>query len=75
MAMIGDDEKRVLHLAERKGFRLERVAAAEDRYYVIDVASGGKMPSDVAGHPYSFTLGEAKLWLEAREDRSGGRER
>ena len=72
--MIGDDEKRVLHPAERKGFRLERVGAAEDRYYV-NVATGGKMPSDVAGHPYSFTLGEAKSWLEAREDRSGGRER
>ena len=40
--MIGDDEKRVLHLAERKGFRLERVGAAEDRYYVVDVASGAK---------------------------------
>ena len=68
--MIGDDEKRVLHLAERKGFRLERVGAAEDRYYVIDVASSGKMPSDVAGHPYSFTLGEANLWLAAREDKA-----
>ena len=73
--MIGDDEKRVLHQAEQKGFRLERVGAAEDRYYVIDVASGVKMPSDVLGHPYSFTLEEAKLWLEAREDRSEERKR
>ena len=74
--MIGDDEKRVFHLAERKGFRLERVRAAEDRYYVIDVASGGKMPSDAPGHPYSFSIGEAKEWLEAIQDGSkAGRKR
>ena len=54
------DEKRAHHLAERKGFRL---GAAEDRVYVIDVASGAKMPSDVPG-PYSFTLCEAQEWLE-----------
>ena len=66
--MIGDDEKRVHHLAERKGFRLERMGPADNRFYVIDVASGGKMPSDAPGHPYSFTLQEAKDWLEARGD-------
>ena len=31
-----------------KRFRLERVGAAEDRYYVVDLASSGKMPSDWA---------------------------
>ena len=64
--MIGTDEKRIVHLAERKGFRLEKVGGGDDRFYLIDIASGGKIPSDAPGHPYSFTLLEVKAWLEGR---------
>jgi hypothetical protein len=66
--MTGADEKRVHHLAERKGFRLDKVGKGQHRFYLVDVGSGGKMPSDVSGHEYSFTLEEAKAWLAARDD-------
>jgi hypothetical protein len=42
------------------------MSAVDDRFFLIDAASGCKIPSDVPGHPYSFTLQEAKEWLEAR---------
>ena len=58
--MTGADEKRVHHLAERKGFRLDKVGKGQHRFYLVDVGSGGKMPSAVSGHEYSFTLEEAK---------------
>ena len=47
--MTGADEKRVHHLAERKGFRLDKVGKGQHRFYLVDVVSGGKMPSDVSG--------------------------
>lgn len=68
--MTGADEKRVYHLAERKGFRLAKVGKGQHRFYIIDVGSGGKMPSDVPGHDYSFTLEEAKAWLATRAENS-----
>lgn len=68
--MDGADEKRLHHLAERKGFRLDRMGPVDDRFYIFDAVSGAKMPSDVPGHPYSFTLEEAKAWLEAGDSRS-----
>ena len=40
--MTGADEKRVHHLAERKGFRLDKVGKGQHRFYLIDVGSGGK---------------------------------
>ena len=64
------DEKRVHHLAERKGYRLDKVGKGLHRFYLIDVESGGRMPSEVPGHEYSFTLEEAKEWLGSREDKS-----
>ena len=54
--MAGADEKRVHHLAERKGFRLDKVGKGQHRFYLTDVGSGAKMPADVPGHDYSFTL-------------------
>jgi len=69
--MTGADEKRVQHLAERKGFRLAKVGKGQHRFYLIDVVSGGKMPSDIPGHDYSFTLEEVKNWLATRGDKSG----
>jgi hypothetical protein len=66
MVMPANDDKRVHHLAERKGFRLDKMGPADDRYHIVDLASGGKMPSDAPGHPYSFTIDEAMAWLKAR---------
>ena len=66
--MTGADEKRVHHLAEREGFRLDKVGKGQHRFYLVDVGSGGKMPSDVSGHEYSLTLEETKAWLAARDD-------
>jgi hypothetical protein len=68
--MTGADEKRIHHLAERKGFRLDKVGKGQHRFYLIDVGSGGKMPSDVPGHEFSFALEEAKAWLATRGDKS-----
>ena len=64
------DEKRVHHLAERKGYRLDKAGKGFHRFYLIDLESGGRMPSDVPGHEYSFTLDEAKEWLGTRDDKS-----
>ena len=64
--MTGADEKRVHHLAERKGFRLTKVGKGHHRFYITEAGSGAKMASDVPGHEYSFTLEEAKAWLDAR---------
>ena len=47
--MTGADEKRVHHSAERKGFRLDKVGKGQHLFYLIDVVSEGKMPSDVSG--------------------------
>ena len=69
-AMPGADERRVHHLAERKGFRLDKVGKGQHRFYLIDVGSGGKMPSDVPGHEFSFALEEAKAWLVPRCDKN-----
>ena len=64
--MTGADEKRVHRLTERKGFRLTKVGKGHHRFYIIEAGSGAKMASDVPGHEYSFTLEEAKAWLDAR---------
>ena len=64
--MTGADEKRVHHLAERKGFRLAKVGKGQHRFYIIEAGSGAQMAADVPGHAYSFTLEEAKAWLDAR---------
>ena len=68
--MAGADEKRVHDLAERKGFRLDKVGKGQHRFYLTDVGSGAKMPADVPGHDYSFTLEEAKAWLTSRGENS-----
>ena len=66
--MSSADEKRVHLLAERLGYQLAKVGKGLHRFYIIDVGSGGKMPSDVPAHGYSFSLEEAKLWLTTRDD-------
>ena len=62
--MTGAHDKSIHRLAERKGFRLDKVGKGQHRFAMIDLASGGKIPSGVAGHEYSFTLEEVEVWLE-----------
>lgn len=64
--MTGAHEKSVHRLAERKGFRLDKLGKGQHRFYLIEVGSGGRMPSGVTGHEYSFTLEEAEAWLGNR---------
>ena len=66
--MTSADEKRVHHLAERKGFRLDKVGKGQHRFYIVDVGSEGRMPSGVPDHGYSFTLEQAEAWLATRDD-------
>ena len=66
--MTGAHEKSVHRLAERKGFRLDKVGKGLHRFYIVDLASGGRMPSGVLDHEYSFSLEQAEDWLAARDD-------
>ncbi len=65
--MSNADEKRVMKLAERKGFHLEKAGHGNShgRFYVMNVAEGARMRSGVADHEYSFSLEEAEDWLSA----------
>ena len=66
--MISAHEKSVHRLAERKGFRLDKVGKGQHRFYIVDVGSEGRMPSGIPGHGYSFTLEQAEVWLATRDD-------
>ena len=46
-AMTGAHEKNVHRLAERKGFRLDKVGKGQQRFSIVDLASGGRMASGV----------------------------
>lgn len=65
--MTSGHEKGVHRLAERKGFRLDKVGKGHHRFYLVDLASGGRMPSGAPDHEYSFSLEEAEDWLAKRE--------
>jgi hypothetical protein len=54
--MTGAHEKSVRRLAERKGFRLDKVGKGHHRFYIIELASSGRMLSGVPDHEYSFSL-------------------
>jgi hypothetical protein len=61
--MTGAHEKGVHRLAERKGFRLDKVGKGQPRFSIVDLSSGGRMPSGVPDHEYSFSLEQAEEWL------------
>ncbi len=69
--MTGAHEKSVHRLAERKGFRLDKVGKGHARFSIMDLASGGRMRSGVPDHEYSFSLDEAEVWLASRDDTKG----
>ena len=62
--MTSGHEKAVHRLAERKGFRLDKMGKG----YIVDLASSGRMPSGVPHHEYSFSLEEAERWLASRDN-------
>jgi hypothetical protein len=66
--MSNAQEKRVNRIAELKGFRLEKGGHGKGhgRFYIIDLAEGGRMRSGVPEHEYSFSLEEAEAWLAGR---------
>jgi hypothetical protein len=71
--MTGAREKNVHRLAERKGFRLDKVGKGQHRFYIIDLESSGRMFSGVPDHEYSFSLEQAVEWLAARDDSPKGK--
>jgi hypothetical protein len=71
--MTGAHEKSVHRLAERKGFRLDKVGKGHQRFSIVDLASGERMRSGVPDHEYSFSLEEAEVLLVARDDAPKGK--
>ena len=71
--MTGAHEKSVHRLAERKGFRLDKVGKGQQRFSIVDLASGGRIASGVSEHEYSFSLEQAEELLAARDDRPKGK--
>jgi hypothetical protein len=63
--MTNAQEKRVNRIAELKGFRLEKGGHGKGhgRFYIMDVAEGGRVRSGVPDREYSFSLEEAEAWL------------
>ena len=72
-AMTAAHEKSVCRLAERKGFRLDKVGKGQHRFYIINLESSGRMSSAVPDHEYSFSLEQAEEWLASRDDRPKGK--
>jgi len=66
--LTNSQEKRVKYIAERKGFRLDKAGHGKGhgRFYIINLAEGGRMRSGVLEHEYSFSLEEAAAWLDAQ---------
>ena len=50
-----------------KGIRLDKMGKGHHRFYIVDLASSGRMPSGVPHHEYSFSLEEAEHWLALRD--------
>ena len=68
--MTNAQQKRVNRIAEFKGFRVEKAGHGKGhgRFYIMNVAEGGRMRSDVLDHEYSFSLEEAEAWLSTHSN-------
>src|SRR5260370_18798744 len=57
--------KRVNRIVEVKGFRVEKAGHGKGhgRFYIMNLAEGGRMRSGILDHEYSFSLEEAEAWL------------
>jgi hypothetical protein len=58
-------EKRINRIAERNGFRLDKVGSGKGhgRFYIVNLTEGQRMRSGILDHEYSFSLEEAEAWL------------
>ncbi len=65
--MTNAQEKRLSRIAERKGYRLDKAGHGKGhgRFYIVNLADGGRMRSGVLDHEYSFSMEEAEAWLES----------
>jgi hypothetical protein len=68
--MTNAQEKRVNRIAAHKGFRLEKAGHGKGhgRFYIMNVAEGGRMRSDVPDHEYSFLCRRPKRGLLSSND-------
>lgn len=59
-------ENRVKHIDECKGFRLDKAGHGKGhgRFYIMNLAEGGRMRSGVLDHEYSFSLEEAEALVD-----------
>ena len=63
--MTNSEEKRVTHIAQSKGYRLEKVGKGphHGRFSIVNVAEGSRAASGVLGAEFNFSLQEAEVWL------------
>lgn len=61
--MSNAQEKRVIRLAEAKGYKLEKVGKGAHHGRFCIVAGGTRVSSGVAGAEFSFSIEEAEAWL------------
>jgi hypothetical protein len=61
--MTNAEEKRISRIAERSGYRLDKVGSGKGhgRFYIVNLTEGQRMRSGVLDHEYS--LEEAEAWL------------
>ena len=67
--MTNSEEKRVNKIAQRKGYRLEKVGKGphHGRFSIMNIAEGSRVASGIPGAEFSFSLPEAEDWLGKTE--------
>ena len=67
--MTNAHERRVNRTAQSLGYRLDKVGKGSHRgqFYIVNVAEGARIASDVPGAEYTFSLEEAEDWLAKRK--------
>ena len=67
--MSNADEKRISQIAQRKGYRLEKVGKGphHGRFSMVHVTEGSRANSGVRGAEFTFSLQEAEEWLAKKE--------
>ena len=67
--MTNANERRVNRTAQNMGYRLDKVGKGSNhgRFYIVNVAEGARIASDVPGAEYTFSLQEAEDWLAKRK--------
>jgi hypothetical protein len=67
--MTNSEEKRVSQIAQRKGYRLEKVGKGphHGRFSIVNVAEGSRVASGTPGAEFTFSLQEAEDWLVKKE--------